>query len=93
MRRSRLASTFPHGRRSRQVIAVDIGDARGPADADLRLHIPPDAEVATLMRLTAAVAAPGSSTTSGIMQAVMSSIADTDARGTVRRDRGGCRTR
>ena len=42
------------GRRSRRVIAVDVGQGRGPADADGRVAIPPDAEVDALgaMRAT-----------------------------------------
>jgi len=43
------------GRRSRTVIAVDVGNARGPEDADSRLTVMPDREVATLIELTAAV--------------------------------------
>ena len=41
----------PDGRRSRTVIAVDVGDARGPADADLRVSIAPADEVAVLTAL------------------------------------------
>jgi formylmethanofuran dehydrogenase subunit B len=42
------------GRQSRRVIAVDVGDARGPADADGRVAIPPGAELDALgaMRAT-----------------------------------------
>jgi formylmethanofuran dehydrogenase subunit B len=43
------------GRRSRTVVAVDVGDARGPADADLRVEITPADEVSTLTALTALV--------------------------------------
>ena len=43
------------GRRSRTVIAVDVGNARGPEDADSRITLMPDREVATLIELTAAV--------------------------------------
>ena len=43
------------GRASRTVIAVDIGDDRGPADADIRISIAPDDEVATLTMARAAV--------------------------------------
>jgi len=39
------------GRRSRQVIAVDVGDAHGPADADVRVAIGAGREVATLTEL------------------------------------------
>ena len=44
----------PGGRKSRRVIAVDVGDARGPADADGRVTIPPAAELDALgvMRAT-----------------------------------------
>jgi formylmethanofuran dehydrogenase subunit B len=47
------------GRRSRTVIAVDIGGSRGPADADLRITLAGDDEVATLTALTANVSADG----------------------------------
>lgn len=43
------------GRRSRKVVAVDVGDAKGPADADTRIAIRPEDEVAVLTTLTAAV--------------------------------------
>jgi len=38
----------PDGRRSRRVIAVDVGHSRGPADADVRITVNPDDEVAVL---------------------------------------------
>ena len=38
----------PQGRRSRTVVAVDVGDARGPSDADRRIAVPPGDEVAVL---------------------------------------------
>ena len=41
----------PDGRRSRTVIAVDIGERRGPAEADERMTIAPEDEVAALVRL------------------------------------------
>jgi len=43
----------PDGRRSRTVVAIDIGDLYGPPDADIRLALPRDDEVATLMALAA----------------------------------------
>jgi formylmethanofuran dehydrogenase subunit B len=43
----------PEGRRSRRVVAVDIGDARGPEDADVRLTLSADEEVHALTRLRA----------------------------------------
>jgi formylmethanofuran dehydrogenase subunit B len=43
----------PEGRRSRRVIAVDVGEARGPADADVRIAVSPADEVATLTALRA----------------------------------------
>jgi formylmethanofuran dehydrogenase subunit B len=46
------------GRRSRTVVAVDVGDASGPADADVRMAISMDDEVATLTELRALVANP-----------------------------------
>jgi formylmethanofuran dehydrogenase subunit B len=48
----------PQGRRSRTVIAVDVGGHRGPADADARLTVAPGDEVATLVRVTAALSSP-----------------------------------
>ena len=44
------------GRKDRTIIAVDIGEARGPEDADVRLTVLPEREVATLTELTAAMA-------------------------------------
>jgi formylmethanofuran dehydrogenase subunit B len=46
---------LPDGRRSRVVIAVDVGAARGPADADRRVAVSPDDEVATLIALRAVI--------------------------------------
>ncbi len=43
----------PEGRRSRRVVAVDVGDARGPADADVRVAVAAGDEVATLTALRA----------------------------------------
>ncbi|PYO29549.1 MAG: hypothetical protein DMD73_01470 [Gemmatimonadetes bacterium] len=45
----------PAGRSSRRVIAVDLGEARGPADADGRVAIRPDAEVDALGTMRATV--------------------------------------
>jgi len=45
----------PAGRSSRRVIAVDLGEARGPADADGRVAIRPDAEVDALGAMRATV--------------------------------------
>ena len=47
----------PGGRRDRTVIAIDIGDERGPADADARIAIDPDVEQSELARLSAATLA------------------------------------
>jgi formylmethanofuran dehydrogenase subunit B len=47
---------LPNGRRSRIVVAVDIGDARGPADADVRVTLAASAEIDSLTALAAAVA-------------------------------------
>lgn len=47
----------PDGRRSRTVVAVDVGDCRGPADAETRIVLTSPDEVATLMALEALVAA------------------------------------
>ena len=45
----------PAGRKSRRVIAVDVGDARGPADADDRVTIPAAAELDALGAMRATV--------------------------------------
>ncbi len=45
----------PDGRRSRTVVAVDVGDVRGPADADRRISIAAEDDIAVLTALTAAV--------------------------------------
>ncbi|HXH24382.1 MAG TPA: hypothetical protein VNI78_03970, partial [Vicinamibacterales bacterium] len=49
---------LPEGRRSRAVVAVDVGAWRGPEDADVRVTVSPETEVATLTALRALVAAP-----------------------------------
>lgn len=51
----------PDGRRSRTVIAVDVGGAAGPRDADLRIEVSPADEIALLTAVTAVVQVPGSS--------------------------------
>lgn len=45
----------PDGRRSRTIIAVDIGPARGPTDADARLSIAPGEEIDALALARATV--------------------------------------
>jgi formylmethanofuran dehydrogenase subunit B len=45
----------PEGRRSRTVIAVDVGPGRGPADADFRLALTPADEVDALGAMRATV--------------------------------------
>jgi formylmethanofuran dehydrogenase subunit B len=45
----------PAGRKSRRVIAVDVGQARGPADADDRVAIPQNLEVDALGAMRAAL--------------------------------------
>jgi len=45
------------GRLSRTIVAVDVGSARGPEDADIRVAVMPDREVTTLTELTAAATA------------------------------------
>lgn len=47
----------PDGRRSRAVVAVDVGDRRGPRDADMRVAIPENDEVGALTALAAALGA------------------------------------
>jgi formylmethanofuran dehydrogenase subunit B len=49
------AGLHVNGRRSRTVVAVDIGPWRGPEDADLRVAVAPTDEVAVLTLLRAAV--------------------------------------
>ncbi|HKV52280.1 MAG TPA: hypothetical protein VJO52_13895 [Gemmatimonadaceae bacterium] len=46
----------PDGRRSRTLVSVDVGGARGPHDADLRLGIPADRELAAIAALRASLA-------------------------------------
>ncbi|MGH7646806.1 MAG: formylmethanofuran dehydrogenase subunit B [Gemmatimonadaceae bacterium] len=46
----------PDGRRGRTVVSVDIGEARGPRDADLRVRIPPDREMDAIAALRASLA-------------------------------------
>jgi formylmethanofuran dehydrogenase subunit B len=48
----------PQGRQSRTVVAVDVGDRRGPADADLRVQVAPEEEVSMLAMVTAVVGRP-----------------------------------
>jgi formylmethanofuran dehydrogenase subunit B len=43
------------GRASRTVVAVDVGNARGPADADVRITIAPGDEVSALTMARAAI--------------------------------------
>ena len=52
----------PDGRRSRTVVAIDVGTARGPADADVRVGVAAADEGAALTELAAMVA--GSETAS-----------------------------
>jgi formylmethanofuran dehydrogenase subunit B len=47
------------GRRGRTVIAVDVDDARGPAEADLRVAVSGRDEVALLTAITAIIRKPG----------------------------------
>ncbi|HZI78867.1 MAG TPA: hypothetical protein VFD69_05120 [Vicinamibacterales bacterium] len=48
----------PEGRASRTVIAVDVGAAVGPSDADRRFLLPAEDEVATLAALRSIVSVP-----------------------------------
>jgi formylmethanofuran dehydrogenase subunit B len=43
----------PNGRSDRTVVAIDIGDERGPRDADVRIALAPEDEQAALARLRA----------------------------------------
>jgi formylmethanofuran dehydrogenase subunit B len=45
----------PDGRRSRTVVAVDVGDRRGPSDADVRVPIAPESEAVVLQALAASL--------------------------------------
>lgn len=47
----------PEGRRSRRVIAVDIGARRGPEEADERVQLTPATEIATLTLMSSMLAA------------------------------------
>ncbi|HEX6808835.1 MAG TPA: hypothetical protein VF118_12665 [Gemmatimonadaceae bacterium] len=46
----------PDGRRSRRLVSVDVGDARGPSDADMRIRVRADQELDAIAALRAAVA-------------------------------------
>ena len=59
---------LPLGRRSRTVVAVDLGEARGPADADLRVAVRPEEEVAILTALRAALDAGGDLAAGDVMR-------------------------
>lgn len=45
----------PKARKSRTIVAVDVGASRGPADADLRLTLAPEEEIAALTAIRVAV--------------------------------------
>lgn len=47
------------GRRGRVVVAVDVDEARGPGDADVRIAVTAQDEVALLTALTATIRRPG----------------------------------
>ena len=64
--------THVGGRGDRTVIAVDVGRARGPEDADGRFAIPPDREVALLAQLTSrATGAAGQDEVPELLQTVL----------------------
>jgi len=46
----------PDGRRSRRLVSVDVGDARGPAEADTRIRIHADQELDAIAALRAVLA-------------------------------------
>jgi formylmethanofuran dehydrogenase subunit B len=50
-----VGTWIPEGRRSRTVVAVDVGACRGPADAEVRVQVAPEDEVALLTALSAVV--------------------------------------
>lgn len=62
---------LPGGRRSRTVIAVDVGDARGPEDADVRLSVPVDEDVSTLTLLRAMIGGSVDARYTGVMAALL----------------------
>ena len=59
------------GRRSRTVISVDVGNGRGPEDADLRVAVTPDREVETLTELTAALTLSGPRSGTALLDALL----------------------
>jgi formylmethanofuran dehydrogenase subunit B len=63
----------PDGRRGRTVVAVDLGDVRGPADADVRVAIAAGEEMALLALLRAALGAGGRPSAVGSPQSAGSS--------------------
>jgi len=56
------------GRRDRIVIAVDVGRARGPEDADHRLEVPPNREVDLLNELAACAARTDTANATPVLQ-------------------------
>ncbi len=78
----------------RTVIAVDVGEARGPEDADDRLAIPPDREVELLAELTSrATGSAGGGELPPILQRMLQGkyvalIADAEPDGRPSRDAG-----
>jgi formylmethanofuran dehydrogenase subunit B len=53
-----VGTHVPHGRASRTVIAVDVGDARATADADEHVAVAPADELATLTAIESLVRSP-----------------------------------
>jgi formylmethanofuran dehydrogenase subunit B len=78
----------PDGRRSRTVVAVDVGGSRGPADADLRVALTPDDEVDVLMRLRSGAGAP--EPLAGVLRKgrYIAIVADAEPDDVTRRDAG-----
>lgn len=56
------------GRRDRVVIAVDVGPARGPEDADHRFEVPPNREVELLGELSASAARADTANAPAVLQ-------------------------
>ena len=60
----------PEGRRSRTVIAVDVGEQRGPADADVRVSVAPGDEVASLVRVAASLSSSAAANSTDALDAL-----------------------
>ena len=88
------SGTHVDGRRDRIVIAVDVGSARGPEDADQRVAVMADREVSLLAELTSLIARPNDGVAvppavEAILRAkYVALVADAEPDDTERRDEG-----